>query len=313
MERTADAPLELGEVGQKREVTSEGVAAHELRRLTAQVIEILGMAPERGNVARYQLVRCTVADQLSGPRKGFFDRSLDPCGIPVDVHGQPVAPLAPRRPYEQALGQLALNPAGMQYERRHLLLRCVQAGRADRLVASMSSAMRHACAASSQTRAKLGMFASHSTKVATAPKRCTARAYNHHTASLTGAALCLVEQIRAHVGEAGEVNLRHSSRRDRVHGAQEIEAKVVAADVHIVDVEQDAAVGLLSDRRKKLPLRNIRLPVRNEGRGVLQYYLTIQLILYGPYALRDMRQRFFGIGQRQQVVEAAAAAPVQHG
>jgi len=52
-----------------------------------------------------------------------------------------------------------------------------------------------------------------------------------------------VEEIAPHVGEAGQVNLRYAIYGQRIEVALGVEAEIACGDVHVVDVEQESAVG----------------------------------------------------------------------
>src|SRR5262245_2369428 len=63
-----------------------------------------------------------------------------------------------------------------------------------------------------------------------------------------------VETEGAHVRMPGEMHLPDPTHRYRVDIAYGVETVIVSADVDVVDVEQDAAIGALGDGSEKVPL-----------------------------------------------------------
>src|SRR5262245_28749201 len=85
-----------------------------------------------------------------------------------------------------------------------------------------------------------------------------------------------VDDVRALIGVAREVVLGDARRIDRVEILPGIEPVVEGADVHVVDVEQHPAVGLLHEPTEKLPLRHARGGELGVGRSVLEHERALE-------------------------------------
>src|SRR5581483_9232775 len=106
--------------------------------------------------------------------------------------------------------------------------------------------------------------------------------------------------------EACEVDLLHGMRRDRVQIAQRIETVVDAADVDVVDVEQDAAAAAPGNQVEKLPFRDGRFGELEIARYVLDQDAATEVILSLIDVAAHHLERLFGVRQRQQIVEMEA-------
>ena len=112
---------------------------------------------------------------------------------------------------------------------------------------------------------------------------------------------------------AGEMNLPNALARHSAKVVEGVEAVVVGADVDVVDVQQDPAVGPLGDGGQKLPLRDARVGVGHVARHVLEQDPPAKVVLHPAHPAGDVRDRLLGVRQRQQVMQVAAvdAGPAQ--
>ena len=88
---------------------------------------------------------------------------------------------------------------------------------------------------------------------------------------------------------------------------------ITAADVDVIDVEQDVAIGQFHQRGQEFPFRDRRVPILNITGKILDQQAPADKILRLTDTGRDMVQGFLGVGQRQQVVEVTPRhrAPAQ--
>ena len=105
----------------------------------------------------------------------------------------------------------------------------------------------------------------------------------------------------------GQVKLPDALPRDGVEKGGRIEPVVVRADEHVVDVQQEAAVGALGERRQKLRLAHRRVPEGEIAGDVLHQDAPPEPLLDARHARRHVRQRLLGERQRPQIVPAVAA------
>src|SRR5262245_10352953 len=122
-----------------------------------------------------------------------------------------------------------------------------------------------------------------------------------------------VEQVGPVVGVSGEVDLADAVAREPGQVVLGPEAVVCRADEDVVDVEQDATIGLLGDGGKELPFRHRRVPEGDVARDVLEQEAAPEPILDLTHTTDDMVDRLVGVGERQQIVRVAmaVAAPAQ--
>ena len=116
-----------------------------------------------------------------------------------------------------------------------------------------------------------------------------------------------VTQVRRQRLVTGEVKLSDALPRDGVEKGGRIEPVVVRADEHVVDVQQEAAVGALGERGQKLRLAHRRVPVGQVAGDVLHQDPTPEPLLHARHARRHVRQRLLGERQRPQIVRAVTA------
>ena len=113
-----------------------------------------------------------------------------------------------------------------------------------------------------------------------------------------------IDDVSALAAVSGEVKLPDAPWIDGLDVAVRVEAVVVAADVDIVDVEQNQAVGLVRYRRQELPFRHARLREADVARDVLEQNAPAEEVLDPPHPLGDVCDRLLGVRQRQQIVNA---------
>ena len=116
-----------------------------------------------------------------------------------------------------------------------------------------------------------------------------------------------VDDVVALVGVAGEVELPNARLRQAAQESQRIEIMIEGADIDIVDVEQDLAVGALAEFGDELPLREFRHGIGNVARDILQHEPVAEVVLHAPHPLGDVVERFLGVGQGQKIVHVGAA------
>ena len=155
------------------------------------------------------------------------------------------------------------------------------------------------------------MFASHSMSVGTGPEALDRRGVQrpHLIAHRR------VVRIDAHLAPVngadavpGEVHLLHRTPRNAVEIAARVEAMIHRVDVDVVHVEQQAAARFVRERGQEIPFGRCAERVNSQiARDVLDEDLAAEKILHLPHAIAHVPQRFFGVGQRQQIVREAPA------
>ena len=95
--------------------------------------------------------------------------------------------------------------------------------------------------------------------------------------------------------------------------ARAIEAVVVGAHEHVVDVEQDAAVGAAGELGEELVLRHVGVAEAQVARRVLEQDAPAEALLHRLHASDDVRERLLGVRHRQQIVrvDAVGGAPAE--
>ena len=89
-----------------------------------------------------------------------------------------------------------------------------------------------------------------------------------------------VDEMTAEIAVAGQVKLPHSGFRDGMQVGQGVEAVIHAADVDVVDVEQDGAIRSLRDFAQKLPLAHLGGLIGQVAGDVFQQNLPSQGLLH---------------------------------
>src|SRR6185295_1796694 len=109
------------------------------------------------------------------------------------------------------------------------------------------------------------------------------------------------------------MELLYSFDRHATQVGQRIETVVDAADVHVVDVQQQPAIGALGDLAQELPFGHRVGGEAHVGGDVLQHEPALQHVLYRVHATHDVTHRLLGERQRHQVVQVDArdAGPAQ--
>ena len=94
---------------------------------------------------------------------------------------------------------------------------------------------------------------------------------------------------------------------------QRIEFVVHAADIDVVDIEQNQAVGTSCNLTQEFPLGDLGVPVGYIARYILEQNAPAENVLHRPHPFNDIRERLFRVRQWQQVVHVAAgnASPAQ--
>ena len=81
---------------------------------------------------------------------------------------------------------------------------------------------------------------------------------------------------------------------------------IEARDMHVVDVEQQAAIGVLRHARNELPLAQGGFGERDVAARVFEHQGPLEDVLHDANTLDDVRERRLGERNRQQVVGVAA-------
>jgi len=115
-----------------------------------------------------------------------------------------------------------------------------------------------------------------------------------------------IHQVVAVILVACEVNLLHALGGDGVQVLERVELMVHRAHVDVVDIEQDQAIGTLRDLGEKLPFAETRIAKFHVARHVLEQDAPAEEVLHAAHPLDDVRERLFGVRQRQQVVRIAS-------
>ncbi len=105
-----------------------------------------------------------------------------------------------------------------------------------------------------------------------------------------------VEQVAALVAVAGEMELDHAVARDSLDVVGGVEAVVAGANEDVVDVEENAAVGVLGDLAEEFPLAHGRVAKGDVGGDILERDLPAEELLHALHARDHVGQRLLGVG-----------------
>src|SRR3974390_1948267 len=97
-----------------------------------------------------------------------------------------------------------------------------------------------------------------------------------------------IEEIRSGVRMPAKVDLENSVRWDRIDVVKRAEAVVMRTDEHVVDIEENAAIGSLGHFAEKFVLGDCALPKLEIGRRVFQSEGDTKLALHSLHALHDV-------------------------
>ena len=118
-----------------------------------------------------------------------------------------------------------------------------------------------------------------------------------------------VDEMTAEIAVAGEMKLAHSGFRDGLQVGQRVEAVIDAADVDIVDVEQDGAIRALRDLAQEFPFAHLGGVEGQIARDVLQQDLPPEGVLHLTDSRHDRSERLLRVGQGQEIVQVASVDP----
>ena len=109
------------------------------------------------------------------------------------------------------------------------------------------------------------------------------------------------------------MELLHAVDRHAAQIGERIEAVIDAADVHVVDVEQQPAIGALGDLAQEFPFGHLVGGEADVAGDVLQHQPAAEHVLHGVHAADDVPHGLLGERQRHQVVQVHAvdAGPAQ--
>ena len=152
-----------------------------------------------------------------------------------------------------------------------------------------------------------GRSASHSISVGRGPSRATVCSYSAHTSGATGPSWVSMRSStspkRRRLWPA-RCNCQTRSAGSACQIGIRVPAVVAGADVQVVDVQQDAAVGALRNRGQKLRFGERGVGVFEVGRHVLDQNLPAERVLHDA----DARHH-----QVQRLLRYTAAAAVRSG
>ena len=122
-----------------------------------------------------------------------------------------------------------------------------------------------------------------------------------------------IDDVVILVAMARNMELHDTVARDALQKVVRGKAVVERAHIDIVDVEQEPTIGAVRHLGDEFPLAHFRLAERHIARNILQCQATTEHILHLAHAVDHVIERFFGIGNRQQVmqVHAVHARPTQ--
>ena len=97
----------------------------------------------------------------------------------------------------------------------------------------------------------------------------------------------------------------HTARPGVIIGQKgpDIEAVVDAADIDVVHIEQQMAIGAAHQLRNEFPFAQFVCRVSDIARYVFEQNPAAEKILHLLHAIRQMPQRRFGVRHRQQIVQ----------
>ena len=116
-----------------------------------------------------------------------------------------------------------------------------------------------------------------------------------------------VDQQRAGLARAREVNLEDARGIERGERGLGIGAVIVRVHQQVVEVEQDAAVGLTRNCGEELAFAHAVVGEAHVARDVLDRDAAAEPRLHLANARGHVPRRFLGVRQRQQIVEMRAA------
>ncbi len=104
-----------------------------------------------------------------------------------------------------------------------------------------------------------------------------------------------------------QMDLTDSLGRNSREIFQGREAVIDGADVDIVNVQQNAAVGFVGDCGKKDPFRHRRNRIGQVAGNIFHQDAPPESVLYLADSSGNVPHRFFSVGKRQKIVCKAAA------
>lgn len=122
-----------------------------------------------------------------------------------------------------------------------------------------------------------------------------------------------IDHVVAVVHMPGQVQLADAFRRQITNECPGVEAMVARTHVNVVHVQQQLAPRQVSQRVEKFPLGKLVGLGTYVAGDVLQHQRALQYVLHLAHTGGHVVQTFFGVGQRQQVMQlvGAATAPAQ--
>src|SRR5580704_2569818 len=122
-----------------------------------------------------------------------------------------------------------------------------------------------------------------------------------------------IQNMGAFVGVASQMNLHNAVGGNTINVLLGVEPVIERADVDVVHVEQDSAVGFLGKLNQKVRFVPGRAAEFQVGGGIFQRDGPFQDLLNLSDTIGGMAQRFVGVGHGQQVVgvHAAGAGPAE--
>ena len=245
-------------------------------------------------------------DVLHG-RERFFQGVFESRRVPVGIHAQPGDRVATVGDSDQRGERVGVSVESLRIDdqSRHPLLQLAQGGRLRAFIDLLrnSSGVFSFCA---HRRSNAG-----NVRVPLHQRRARAKALNGmrvqapYRRRSPARCACRRDSVPMSVKPARCI-CADARRRDSIEIAHRIEAVVVGTHVHVVHIQQDAAVCLLGDGGKELPLCKDRVSELHVGGRVFQQDAPPEPILHLAHTAHHVSQGFLGVGQRQQIVEATA-------
>ena len=118
-----------------------------------------------------------------------------------------------------------------------------------------------------------------------------------------------VDDVALLVAVTCDMELHHAVARHAVQKVVSREAVIVGADIDIVDVEQEPAIGAVSHFAHELPFGHLGLAEGDVARYVLKREPAAEEILNLAHAVDDVVESFTRVGDGQEVVQIHAMHP----
>ena len=150
------------------------------------------------------------------------------------------------------------------------------------------------------------MFVSHSMSVGNGAETCD-RVAVQLPDFIAYVRAVIVDEHRAVAGVARKMNLADASRGQAFDEGAGVQPQILRAHIHIVYIEQQTAAGQIRHGGEKLPLVQVGMFESHVRRHILDEQPRAEGVLGFAHLAREQFDGFFGVWQRQQVIEELAA------